>query len=422
MLSLPKNKAFRTVFGSSFTRAYLLLVELALVAISAGLLPPRERGVYVAAIGLLKTMSVLSTLSLGQIAVHRIASAGGQRTKELGRQAGNLLVGGVLVSLIAVAAFHVVGMVSPAFHATYVSPFQWVVIVGLPIYLFELYFYTLLTASDELNAANVSILVGKTAAWLLPVVSGYFFSMISVFLLILYVVLGQLLVVLGYVWSLKKMSADGKIRVSFAIGTFVSAAKSAMRLYPTVVGSVVFGGIDLLLIYNYSGAAEASAYQIALQGIAALSVLPFAIAQYGYTTVAKHGTLDGWQRYRKVLYAGLTLHVVLAALSILVVQFGAPLLEEHGYSSLPSIYYLLALGSPGVYLSLTMAPMWIGSGFFLLSSSLSLVTAGIALPLTSVLVKTHGLVGGGYAFLFAQILSLITNGLLIYYNERNGKK
>lgn len=421
MLSLFKSNGFQIVFGSGFARAYILLVELILVLVSANLLLPRDRGVYVAGMGLLKTMAVLATFSLGQVAVHRISTAHDRRA-QLGTELGNLILGGIVLSLLGYVIFFAVGVANPSFFETYVRPFWLLVVIGLPIYLFEIYLYTLLTSSRLIKTANISIVAGKTVTWGLVVVSGYGLGDMSSTRLVEYVVLGQFLVLAGYVHTVHNSFRETATRARFSRRDLVSAMTSAARLYPTIVGTVVFGGIDLLLIYNYAGAASTSTYQIALQGIAALSVLPFAVAQFGYSIVTEHGPHAGWPRYRRILFMALAGHILLAAVSVPIAAFAESLLLHKSYPDLFGIYMLLAIGSPGVYLSLTMAPLWIAHGLFLVSSVLSFVTAAVVIPMTVLLVQSYGLRGGAIAFLLAQMVSVITNGSMIYYCEKNDKQ
>lgn len=420
MPPILKSNVFQVVFGSGFARAYVLLVELILVVVSAAMLQPHDRGFYVAGIGLLKTMAVLATFSVGQVCVHRIAAAK-HSGQQLGIEFGNLVASGALFSITAYAVFFVTGVLSPTFHSTYVAPFAALVLLGLPIYLFEIYFYTLLMSSGLIKAANLSIVTGKTLTWVLVVLTGYVIDGLTADRLIQYVVLGQLLVLLGYLPPLRALLRDKDVAMKFSGQELGAALRSAVRLYPTIVGSVVFGGIDLLLIYNYAGAAGTSTYQIALQGIAALSVLPFAVAQYGYGVVTAHGPRLGWQKYRKVLLISLAVHVIMAGISIPIASVVDDKLLHGRYPDLVDIYLLMAIGSPGVFLSLAMAPMWIGHGRFLVSSLLSIATAAIVIPMNLFLLQSYGLRGGAGAFLVAQLLSLITNGYMIYHCEKNDK-
>jgi O-antigen/teichoic acid export membrane protein len=115
-------------------------------------------------------------------------------------------------------------------------------------------------------------------------------------------------------------------------------------------------------------------------------------------------------------------HILLAAVSVPIAAFAESLLLHKSYPDLFGIYMLLAIGSPGVYLSLTMAPLWIAHGLFLVSSVLSFVTAAVVIPMTVLLVQSYGLRGGAIAFLLAQMVSVITNGSMIYYCEKNDKQ
>ena len=417
-----KNYVAGVVLGSGSSRAYLLVVELILMVVSASLLKPEERGFYVAGIGLLKTMAVLSTFSLAQIGVHGIASAGeADKKKRIGLEAGNLLSGGLFFYVVALLMFFALGLLIPSFSEKYVYPFHNLIVVGLPIYLFEAYFYLLLTSTGQLNNANLSIVIGKTINWIPVLVSGYVIGNLTTTSLLVCTVFGQSVILGGYLISIRKTFRAAGIRIVVSLSSLFAAIRSAVRLYPTIIGSVVFSGLDTLFVYSYAGTADASTYQIALQGIAALSVLPFAIAQYGYSVITAHGVKAGWLRYRKVLLLGLGAHIVAAAFSIFVATYAKQVFFGEKYPGLLEIYSIMAIGSPGIYMSLTMAPMWISRGFFVVSSSLSIATSLIIIPTTIFLLQHFGVRGAAFAFIVAQAISMVTNTLMIYFSDKNAK-
>jgi len=70
---LGRKDALKAIFGTGFARGYVLVSELVLLLITTTWMAPDERGVYIAGFSLVKTVAIISSLSLGQIAIHQIS-------------------------------------------------------------------------------------------------------------------------------------------------------------------------------------------------------------------------------------------------------------------------------------------------------------------------------------------------------------
>ncbi|MCI3204942.1 hypothetical protein DBA20_08225 [Pandoraea capi] len=412
---MSKKDVLSAIFGSGFSRGYVLGSELVLLLITTSWMRPVDRGVYIAGFSLLKTVSIVSSLSFGQIAIHQI---GERRQQSVGDIGGSLLVGCVLFPAIAILALYAYGCVSDDFRRIYVEPYLLLLAIGLPIFVLELYFYAFLTALGRLNTGNKAIVVGKTVAWGGVLVMGFLRGHLDAVEVLASLVAGQLVIVLGYCVGLVSEFRRRDIRLTFEWTAFLGMLKKSVRLHPSIIGTVIFGGVDVLIAFKLAGAKAASEYQIAVQLLTALSILPFAIAQFAYKLVPQLGAKEAWMRFRGVLYKGLAVHCLLAVLSVGVVWFAAQRFFHGQYANVGTLYILLVLGAPGLFLSLVMAPFWIGFGYFAATSTLTIVTGALMLPLGYFLTARFGVTGTVATFVSGQLLSVVINGFFIKHLGR----
>lgn len=412
---MKKSAALTAIWGTGFARAYVLGSELVLLILTTTWMAPNDRGTYIAGFALLKTVAIVSSLSFGQLAIHHI---GENPKNSVGVVGTNLLIGSILFPLIALFGMHVYSNYSDSFRTIYFEPFLPLLAIGLPIFVLEIFFYAFLTALGRLNTANKFIVVGKTVVWggvLLLGLTKYSFGVAEVFALL---VGGQFVIVVGYGIGVFSELRHRAIHLSINLKIFFGMLKKATQLHPSIIGTIIFGGLDVLIAFKYAGAKVASEYQIAVQLLSALSILPFAIAQYGYKLLAQYGAVVAWQRFQGMLYRALLLHCVLAAISAGIIWLIARCFLNGQYSNVGELFALLALGAIGLFLSLVMAPFWIGFGYFSTASTLTIVTGLVMLPVMHILTMRYGVTGTVVSFVIGQTLSVVTNGLFIRYLRR----
>ncbi|AJC20342.1 lipopolysaccharide biosynthesis protein [Pandoraea pulmonicola] len=412
---MSKKDVLSAIFGSGFSRGYVLGSELVLLLITTSWMKPVDRGMYIAGFSLLKTVSIVSSLSFGQISIHLISE---RRNNSVGDIGGSLLAGCVLFPAIALSGLYAYGCVSDDFRRIYVEPYWPLLAIGLPIFVLELYFYAFLTALGRLNTGNKAIVVGKTVAWGGVLVLGFLNSHLNAVEVLVSLVAGQLVIILGYCYGLISEFRRRKVHLTFEWSTFFGMLSKSFRLHPSIIGTVIFGGVDVLIAFRLAGAKAASDYQIAVQLLAALSILPFAIAQFGYKIVPQLGAKLAWQRFRGIVYKGLAVHCLLAALSAGGGWFVAHHFFRGQYADAGALYIVLVIGAPGLFLSLVMAPFWIGFGYFAATSTLTIVTGALMLPLGYLLTAQYGVIGTVATFVSGQLLSVVINGFFIKHLGR----
>lgn len=412
---MSNKDALNAIFGSGFSRGYVLGSELLLLLITTTWMTPSDRGVYIAGFALLKTVTIICSLSFGQVAIHHISE---KRYSSVGEIGANLLIGCILFPAIAVVGLYIYGSISEEFRRTYVSPFLLLLAIGLPIFVLEVYFYAFLTALGRLNAGNAAIVVGKTLAWSCVLILGLVRGHLNAYEVLASLLGGQLVIVLGYSIGIILEFRQRATLLVVKWKTFFGMLRKSIRLHPSIIGTIIFGGVDILIAFKLAGAKSASEYQIAMQLLSALSILPFAIAQFGYKLVSQLGAKNAWLRFQGLLYKTIALHCVLAVFSVGLVWGAAHYLFNKQYVNVSVLYMLLVVGVPGLFLSLVMAPFWIGFGYFSATSMLTIVTGTLMLPLSYAMTMHYGVKGTAVTFIIGQILSVVINGLFIRHLRR----
>ena len=377
---------------------------------------PDERGVYIAGFALLKTVAVVSSLSLGQIAIHQISE---RRNNSVGDIGGGLLMGSILFPALVLLVLCAYGYIDSEFRRIYLDRFLPLLVVGLPIFVLEIYFYSFLTALGRLNTGNKAIVIGKTLAWggvlMLALLRGH----LSNTEVLVSLVCGHVAIVFGYTVGVISEFDRRAIRLSFDRQNFWRMVKKSFQLHPSIIGSIIFGGIDILIAYKLLGPKAASEYQIAVQILAALSVLPFAIAQFAFKNVSQLGASEAWKQFQPILFKLLGLHCVLAVMLVLLIDYIAHNLFHGQYINVSQLFVIMVFGAPGTFLSLIMAPFWIGFVYFTTTSLLTIITGALMLPLCYSLTYHYNVEGAAANFLIGQALSVVINGIFIWKLRQN---
>lgn len=412
---MSNNNTLKTIIGTGFSRGYVLGTELILLLCTSVWMTPANRGIYIAGFAFLKTMTIVSSLSFGQIAIHYISE---RRHNSVGEVSGCLLLACIAFPVIALLGLYAYGYMHADFREIYLDPFLLLLMFGLPIFVLEIYFYAFLTALGRLDTGNKTIVIGKTLSWGSILMLGLVKGNLAVAEVLLLLVCGQLIIVIGYSCGLVEEFRRRAIKLLFSWRTFFVMLKKSLQLHPSIIGTVIFGGIDVLLVFKIAGSKSASDYQIAMQLLAALSILPFAIAQFAFKLVSQLGAGDAWARMQSLLLKTFVLHCVLAVLASLGISFIAENFFSGKYVEVSTLFMFIVMGAPGLFLGLVMAPFWIGFGYFSATSVLTILTGILMLPLCYQLTVQYGVKGTALAFVIGQILSVVINGLFIKHLRR----
>ena len=379
------------IIENGTARLVAALSQVFVLVLTAWLLGAENRGVLVVVITWSALFAAVAGLSLGQVSHHEIQLRG---TRDwLPDLAGTMLAMGVGLSIVAYAGFVLMSWLQP------LAPFRGVprhivALAGLliPLVVLDEYLRNLLSASHRARWYAVAQSTGGLLrAVLVYLAAGPLHSGVGGVLLGL--VASQFLVVGLEMWAIR-VAAGGCLKVNARYA--LSLLRGAMRLHPNTIASFLLAYSNVLLLSQLDTKSSVAWFQLALQLASTLLLLPQAAAMKFLGVIARDGPDAAWPEQRRaiaqVMCVVLLLAFVTAAVAGMLVKLVA------GPEFLPAVELLRWLLPAMVGLSLAelLAPQWYGRGFFLLSTSLTVVVATANVALNYVFIARYGVVGAAW--------------------------
>lgn len=402
---------WRVIAQTGGSKAYSLITGVVVLALTARYLGPEGRGV----LAVLTTWSVgfaaCLHLSLGQVTLHR--AAGRDDRRWLDEALAALFVWCGIATLLAWCGAALLYFVTSGRIFNGVSP--WLLATGLllvPLLVWEQYSSSLLMALNRLDIANAYQVVGRTVTLI--------FSSIGLIVIgpwvacvVLANVLGQVVVALGGLHFMR-----GNFVSALWLKNLPSLVRSGLQLHFNAVGTFLFASVDILILNYVAGPAETGYYQLGVQLLAVLMVLPQAVSNVLYAKVAELGPNRAWLIQRRLIQHAM----IIVGISVL---FGAYFSENivlivAGPSFLPTVdvFRWQLLSVFGMSLAAMMAPQWIGRGLFKTASILTLIFGIVNSFLLLWLVPEYGKIGAAWASVATFTATMLTNGAFAMWCSR----
>jgi len=391
------------------------MVGLLILAVTARWLGPEGRGVVAVVSTWSAVLATCFSLSLGQVALRRVSGLAGS-------EALTVMLGPLLMFAGVTSAFAWIfmsawrGLVGPGSFGGLALTALMLGALAIPLLVWEEYGGALLMAIGKLRTHNQIQVLGRSCA-LLFVVGALWIIDGDAIMVLIATLLGQ---AIATVSSLHTLLAETRARgrqLEIRGGEISRLVAGGLKLHLNAIGTILFSSAGILVLHHYRGPAETAQYQLAVQLVTALIVLPQAISSVFYEKMSLLGPDRAWHMQWKVmLYA-------VGAMSILLTSAGvtAPLwlVAIAGNQFVPAIevFQWLLLGALGMTVSALMAPQWIGRGYFLAASGITLATGLLSIMLCLWLVPELGMQGAIVAFIAAQLMSLFANCAMAWHCE-----
>lgn len=410
------REIWTNIAHSSGAKIYSLLVGVFTLAVTARLLGPEGRGQVAAITTWVAMFSTLGYLSLGQVALHRMANDAQRRC--FGPLLGSLLMLAGLLTLLGwgVAAAMYVTFPDGAFKGL---P-GWALLVGflaLPFLIWEQYGSSLLMGLERLRIYNVFQIVGRTLAVMaiFVLVAWLQWGVVGALLATL---VGQIVVALGglrFLWQYAQNTGSSCQPSKVEI---VALLRGGAKLHLNAIGTFFFTSANVLILNHYHGAEQTGYFQLATQLLGILMIIPQSASMVIYGKVATLGPDGAWPANKKLLKQITLGMVVLSAFAALLAPWGITLLAGEAFRPAVEPFQWMLLGLIGMTFSTVMAPQWIGRGYFWQAAVLTLAVGIASLSANLWLIPTYGMHGAVYAFLGTYSVSIIGNGAMAWYCER----
>lgn len=397
-------------------KIYALILGMISITVTARILGPQGRGELVAITTWVTTFSTFAYLSLGQVAVHRAARSEGQSW--LPSAYHTLLTFALFATAVGwlVALLLIWGPRGSIFGEVTTA---WLLLgfLLLPFRIWEQYSSSLLMALERLDIYNRYQFIGSTLGFILTllllVIVGFGVEGVLVSNLA-----SQVVIAAGGI-ALLHRAAGGWSRPRWAVVRgFVG---NGVKLHMNAIGMFFITGSDILMLNYHHGAEETAFYQLGVQLMGMMLLVPQAAQMVIYGKVSRFGADQAWGVHRKILLQVTALVMLGALVAGLTAPWWIVLLAGEAFTASVELFQWLLLASVGMTFSTVMAPQWIGRGFFSMVSMMALCFGGLNLILNWLWIPEYGMYGALYATLITYTVSILVNGGMAFYCQRKFK-
>lgn len=382
---------WRKIALTSSAQVYSLLTGIVVLTITARWLGPAGRGTIAAITTWVSMFCTFGFLSLGQVAIHRAAS--NPADDWLGPTLGSLLA--VTVTITTTGWILAAGLYAASGGAIFGGIDPVLLAIGffaLPLMVWEQYGGPLLLARDRVLLYNQAQVIGRTAAVALVLLAWW--AGTGIFGVLLATLVSQLVVAATGMRELVRQAA-GTVRPHWP--TTRALLAGGAKLHLNFVGDFLVSSVSVLIINNYLGAEETGHYQIALQLMSVVVVIPSASSMVLLGNVAQLGPRGAWLHQRRVLRTLMVGMLAVAGISAVMAPWAIPFVLGERFVPSVRIFQVLLLASLGITLTKGMSAQWIGRGMFAHLSVMTLIFGAVNLAANLLLVPRYGALGAAWS-------------------------
>jgi len=414
------RELWANIAHTSGAKIYSLLIGILTLSLTARLLGPEGRGQVAAITTWVSMFSTFAYLSLGQVALHRMAD---DRTRQ---RFGHMLGSLILLTLVLTLAGWLValGMYGYNPEGAFKGLPAWALLIGflaLPFMIWEQYGSSLLMGLERVRTYNKYQVIGRTlsALALFAIVGGLGWGVSGAMSASL---LGQVIVALGGVAFLFQFARSENLSCRPDKDEIRALLAGGAKLHLNAIGTFFFTSANVLILNSYHGAEQTGYFQLATQLLGILMIVSQSASMVIFGKVTTLGPNGAWPENRKLLIQITMGMVVLGAIAAVLAPWGISLLA--GEKFLPAVepFRWMLLGLIGMTFSAVMAPQWIGRGYFWQAAALTFLVGSINLTANFWLIPSHGMMGAVFAFLATYMFSIFGNGAMAWHCQNQYRK
>jgi O-antigen/teichoic acid export membrane protein len=376
------NGTWQHILETSSARALALMISLASLSVTARVLGPEGRGIIAGATTWINLLATLGSLSVGQVVIHRAAANRDLSWVRSAFGAGLLLVCGLsgIIWLGALTAGYLV--------ANMYGQLPWwalaVVFAALPFAIWERFGSQLLICTGHLRFFNQRLILASLLGFL---------ALIVVLVLFDWGVIGGLIVTV--------------------LSTVLVSTLGIHRLWE------VAGKSGVLLVNYYRNPSEVGWYQLAVQMVTALMIVPQAVWVVLNEKIAGKGPDDIWPLQRRLLIQSTGLMMFIISVSYLMAPYAVLLIAGESFSPSIELFRIMLPSAFGMSLSYFMGTQWLGRGLFGQTALLTALFGAINLILNMVFIPKFGVSAAAWSMTIVYTIMVFTNlGMAAYVEIR----
>jgi len=405
-----------TIAHTSGAKIYSLLLGLFTISLTARLLGPEGRGQVATITTWVAMFSTITYLSLGQVALHRMADD--REHKRFGSLLGSLLLLAVILTMIGWLVALGLYWTNPkgVFKGIEVFPL-FVGFLALPFMIWEQYGSSLLMGLEHIRTYNRYQVIGRTV------------SVITVFILVGSLgfgvtgvmesnLLGEIIIAMGGIGFLFAFARSKGLTCRPNKAEIKALLSGALKLHFNAIGTFLFTSANILILNYYHGPEQTGYFQLVTQLLGVFMIIPQAATMVIYGKVAKIGVNAAWKDNKRLLIQINLGMIVLIVIAALISPWGIILLAGESFRPAVEPFQWMLLGLIGMTFSTVMAPQWIGRGYFWQAAALTLLLGIINFVANLWLIPQLGIKGAVYAFLGTYVFSILSNGGMVIHCNR----
>lgn len=407
------NGTWQHILETSSARALALMISLASLSVTARVLGPEGRGIIAGATTWINLLATLGSLSVGQVVIHRAAANRDLAWVRSAFGAGLLLVCG-LSGIIWLGA-----LTAGYFVANMYGQLPWwalaVVFAALPFSIWERFGSQLLICTGHLRFFNQRLILASLLGFL---------ALIVVLVLFDWGVIGGLIVT---VLSTVLVSTLGIHRLwevagkSFVVRSaeLLSLIRDGLKLHLHTIGGTFLALSGVLLVNYYRNPSEVGWYQLAVQMVTALMIVPQAVWVVLNEKIAGKGPDKIWPLQRRLLIQSIGLMMFIISVSYLMAPYAVLLIAGESFSPSIELFRIMLPSAFGMSLSYFMGTQWLGRGLFGQTALLTILFGATNLILNMIFIPKFGVSAAAWSMTIVYTIMVFTNlGMAAYVEIR----
>jgi O-antigen/teichoic acid export membrane protein len=397
---------------TSGAKIYWVLAMLMTSVITARYLGPAGRGVFVAAVGWVTLFATFGNLSLGQVIVH-IATLS-PKEEWLPRVIGSTIA---ILATITVLSWAIAGAVYLASDGR--------IFRHLPAGVLFIAFAALPAMLWIENANGILMAVGRLPVMNLAQTSGATVMLVLTFVALAIAglhVQGALVAVLIAHVVTCALSAGYLLRRTGALivirDTIRELLGGGARLHLNALGTYLFTQANVLILNHYRTPGETAYYQLAVQLMTGLQIIPLAVSAVAYSLVAKLGPDAAWPGQRRLMAQVLLLTGAVAAGAWFIAPPAVRVIFGQEFLPTVPLFRILLGGALGMTLSIVMASQWIARGLFLQAAVVTLAIGAVTVVVNFLVVPRYGTGGAAWVTVGTYLVTMAVNLVMAVWVDR----
>ena len=407
------SSTWQHIIETSGARALALLISLASLSITARVLGPDGRGIIGGAITWINLLATLGSLSIGQVLIERAA------TNRDGSWIGSVFGAGVVLVCGLSGLVWLAALAAASFAPQVFGQLPWwalaVVLTALPFAMWERFGSQLLICTGHLRFFNTRLVVASALG---------FITLVVVLVLLEWGVVGGLIVtalstVLVSTLGVQKLwEATGK-SFNLRMPELFSLVRNGLKLHLHTIGGTLLTLSGVLVVNSYRSPSEVGWYQLALQMITALMIVPQAVWLVLNEQIAGKGVEKLWPLQRKLLVQSTGVMMLLIAVSYLMAPYAVRLIAGENFSPSIELFRIMLPSAFGMSLSYFMGTQWLGRGLYGQTAFLTALLGASNIIMNMIFVPKFGASAAAWSMTIVYTMMILTNlGMAAYVELR----